>query len=95
MITLFRPLVCVLANLELCGCSKWTLLGKARLLSAMRLLSGNKSTDASLEEVKDAYKKLVELDPAHAEYYWEELGQLQLEAVSPAALADSRVKLFF
>lgn len=34
------------------------------------------------------YQDLIELDPMHAEYYWEMLGQLRLEEVRLSARRD-------
>lgn len=58
--------------------SKWILLGKARLLAAMRHLSIDA---ARLHDEQEIYRDLIDLDPAHSEYYWEMLGQLRLEEV--------------
>ncbi|GAQ84030.1 RAB geranylgeranyl transferase alpha subunit [Klebsormidium nitens] len=64
------------------GKSKWILLGKARLLAAMRLLPTDAAVSSRLHEEQQIYRDLFALDPAHAEYYGEMLGQLRLEEIT-------------
>ena len=64
-------------------CSKWTMLILARLLIIHSNLSYSVHAEKPhLDEARELYHKLAEVDPMHSHFYDEQLSQLLFEQVS-------------
>ena len=68
--------------LTLLNCSKWTMLTLARFLTTYGNLSGPVLAEKPhMEEVRQLYCKLVEVDPLHGHFYEEQLSHLLFDQV--------------